>query len=133
MVSASIGVRASFLTGGLYGDIVSHSDFQVNLKPPGASIFLSKLIKACHLYIDFSYSLAEETTRDVETSLDALLRASLPFHCCLRFVAARISFQFEESKFKTTTAESAAAKQSMLNIEKAKIRPAINFAAIQLT
>jgi len=67
------------IKGGLYGDIVSHSDFQVNLKPP------------------------EETTRDVETSLDALLK-------------------FEESKFKTTTAESAAAKQSMLNIEKAKIR-----------
>jgi len=67
------------IKAGLYGDIVAHSDFQMNLRPP------------------------EESTRDVEQSLDALLK-------------------LEESTATAEEAEATAAKQRMLNIEKAKIR-----------
>ena len=67
--------------------------------------------------------LAEESTHDVEQSLDALLQvhshASLTL---VTFAIARCSRQMEESKAKAAQADLAAAKQRMLNIEKAKIR-----------
>merc|ERR1712006_73550 len=79
-VSLPPGIKA-----GLYGDAVGHSDFQLNLRQP------------------------EESTRDVEESLDALLK-------------------FEESKAEAARAEAAASKQRMLNIEKAKIRDIVSTA-----
>lgn len=84
---------------GLYGNVVEHSDFQMTLRPP------------------------EESTHDVEKSLDALLKVLLrpPLHStsslypqCMR--------QVEESKETAAEDEAAAAKQRMLNIESLKIR-----------
>ena len=54
-------------SGGLYGDAVSHSDFQLNIKPPGR----------CGLILVVGNVLAlltEEALKDVEASLDALLK-----------------------------------------------------------
>lgn len=83
--NASQGQLPPGIKAGLYGDIVSHSDFQMNLRPP------------------------EESTHDIEKSLDALLK-------------------LEEGKNKAAEADAAAVKQRMLNIEKLKIRDIVKTA-----
>ena len=56
-------------TGGLYGDAISHSDFQLNIKPPGFCL----IVNLSYARI-FPATGAEEQLEDVEASLDALLK-----------------------------------------------------------
>ena len=67
---------------GLYGDVVSHSDYTLNLQPP------------------------EESTHDVEASLDAIMKA-------------------EDEKRILSDTEFAAAKQRLINVEKQRIQDII--------
>ncbi len=64
------------LAAGLYGDIVGHSDFQMNLRPPGIG---SPFIPSSQQQSEPCFT--EEATHDVETSLQALLKVL----CALRF------------------------------------------------
>ena len=67
------------IASAVYGDVVGHSDFELNLSPP------------------------EESLKDVETSLDAVM-------------------QLEEVKRKASDADFTSAKQRFLEAEKIAIR-----------
>jgi len=54
----------------LYGDIVGHSDFELNLRPPGTSVWKSMpLHRLASLWVD-----AEESTWDIQESLDHVMK-----------------------------------------------------------
>ena len=57
-------------TGDLYGDAVSHSDFQLNIKPPGFRFCVDVSL----VVGNFIVTVAVEQLEDVEASLDALLK-----------------------------------------------------------
>ena len=68
-------------------------------------------------------SIVEESTQDVESSLQALLKVRWIWCTCL--AACLESFfgdQLEVSKARAAEAEASAKKQRMLNIEKARIQ-----------
>ena len=81
-VAHTAQTAASFLAlppgvaSGLYGDLVAHSDWQINLQPPGAGIlFASELI-----FGSLAHSCllrAVEKTLDVEEALDTILQVVL--------------------------------------------------------
>ena len=61
---------------GLYGDLVAHSDFQINLQPPGGAFSFASVAlfesSAQHCLL-----LAVVQTLDVEEALDTLLQVIL--------------------------------------------------------
>ena len=73
------------LTSALYGDIAGHSDFELNLHPP------------------------EETTQDIQESLDALMKS-------------------EDISRKASEADSISEKERMIEAEKAAIKEIVSSA-----
>ena len=88
-VIALVATRAKSLvpgmTSALYGDIAGHSDFELNLQPP------------------------EESTKDIQESLDALMKA-------------------EDIKSKASQADASSEKERMLEAEKVAIKEIVSTA-----
>ena len=61
--SISQGMKAA-----LYGDVVRHSDFEINLRPPGPP-------RSYHLCDFDAHHHAEESNREIQQSLDRLTKA----------------------------------------------------------
>ena len=68
--------------------------------------------------------IVEESTQDVESSLQALLKVRWIWCTCLVATSLESFFgdQLEVSKARAAEAEASAKKQRMLNIEKARIQ-----------
>ena len=60
----------------LYGDIVEHSDFELNLRPPGTLLLL---LFSIGLNLFAVFHLAEQSTEQIREEIDSITKVLILF------------------------------------------------------